>query len=45
MSELLMGKKVGMTQILQENGDAIPVTVIQAGPCIISQKKMPEKDN
>jgi large subunit ribosomal protein L3 len=45
MSELLMGKKIGMTQILQENGDVIPVTVIQAGPCIISQKKMPEKDN
>lgn len=45
MSEFLMGKKVGMTQILQENGDAIPVTVIQAGPCIISQKKIPERDN
>jgi large subunit ribosomal protein L3 len=44
MSELLMGKKIGMTQILQENGDVIPVTVIQAGPCIISQKKMPERD-
>lgn len=45
MSELLMGKKIGMTQILQDNGDVVPVTVIQAGPCIISQKKMPEKDN
>jgi large subunit ribosomal protein L3 len=45
MSELLMGKKIGMTQILQENGDVIPVTVIQAGPCVISQKKIPEKDN
>ena len=45
MSELLMGKKIGMTQILQENGDVVPVTVIQAGPCIISQKKIPEKDN
>ncbi|MGA1865299.1 MAG: 50S ribosomal protein L3 [bacterium] len=45
MSELLMGKKIGMTQILQENGDVVPVTVIQAGPCIISQKKVPEKDS
>ncbi len=45
MSEFMMGKKVGMTQILQENGDAIPVTVIQAGPCVLCQKKIPDKDN
>ena len=45
MSALLMGKKVGMTQIFEENGDVIPVTVIQAGPCIVCQKKIPEKDH
>ncbi len=45
MSKFLLGKKIGMTQILQENGDAIPVTVIQAGPCIVCQKKIPQKDN
>jgi len=44
-SEFLMGKKIGMTQILQDNGDVIPVTVIQAGPCLICQKKMPQSDN
>ncbi|MGA1869761.1 MAG: 50S ribosomal protein L3 [bacterium] len=45
MSLGLMGKKVGMTQIFQENGDVIPVTVIKAGPCAIYQKKTKEKDN
>ena len=45
MSEFLMGKKIGMTQILNDNGDAIPATVIQAGPCIVCQKKVPEKDH
>lgn len=44
-SEFLMGKKIGMTQILQDNGDVIPVTVIQAGPNLICQKKMPQSDN
>jgi large subunit ribosomal protein L3 len=44
MSEFLMGKKIGMTQVFQENGDLVPVTVIQAGPCVISQKKTPQKD-
>jgi len=44
MSVFLMGKKVGMTQIIEDSGDVIPVTVIQAGPCIVCQKKVPEKD-
>ncbi|MBN2374374.1 50S ribosomal protein L3 [bacterium] len=45
MSTFLMGKKIGMTQIFKDNGDTVPVTVIQAGPCIVCQKKTPEKDN
>jgi large subunit ribosomal protein L3 len=40
----LIGKKVGMTQILQEDGTMVPVTVIQAGPCVVMQKKTVEKD-
>lgn len=45
MSNFLLGKKIGMTQIFGENGDAIPVTVIQAGPCVVCQKKAPDKDH
>ena len=40
----IVGKKVGMTQIFNENGDVIPVTLIEAGPCYIVQKKTVEKD-
>ena len=40
----LLGRKLGMTQIFTENGDRVPVTVIQAGPCVVIQKKTPEKD-
>jgi len=40
----LIGKKVGMTQLLQDDGTVIPVTVIQAGPCIVVQKKMTAKE-
>ncbi len=40
----IIGKKVGMTQIFDENGAAIPVTVIQAGPCYVTQVRTPEKD-
>lgn len=40
----LLGKKLGMTQIFDENGVRIPVTLIQAGPCPIIQKRVPEKD-
>ncbi len=40
----IIGKKVGMTQVYAEDGRAIPVTVIQAGPCVVVQLKSREKD-
>ena len=40
----LIGKKVGMTQLLQDDGTVVPVTVLQAGPCVVVQKKTVEKD-
>lgn len=40
----ILGKKVGMTQIFSENGEAIPVTVIEAGPVIVTQVKTVETD-
>lgn len=40
----LLGTKIGMTQILSEEGVAIPVTLIQAGPCTVTQVKTAEKD-
>ncbi|MGM9619569.1 MAG: 50S ribosomal protein L3 [Oscillospiraceae bacterium] len=40
----IIGKKVGMSQIFDENGHVIPVTVIEAGPCVVTQKKTVEKD-
>ena len=40
----LIGKKIGMTQIFDANGIAIPVTVIEAGPCYVTQVRLPEKD-
>ncbi len=42
--EGLLGKKVGMTQIFTDDGAAVPVTVIQAGPCLVVQRKAAEKD-
>ncbi len=42
--EGIIGKKVGMTQVFAEDGLLIPVTVIQAGPCLVVQKKTTEKD-
>ena len=44
MIKAIIGKKAGMTQIFDENGKVIPVTVIQAGPCAVVQKKTIEKD-
>lgn len=44
MVEGLIGKKIGMTQIFDENGNAIPVTVIKAGPCTVIQKKIKDND-
>jgi large subunit ribosomal protein L3 len=40
----LIGKKVGMTQIFDDAGRAIPVTLIEAGPCYVTQVRLPEKD-
>jgi large subunit ribosomal protein L3 len=42
--EGIIGKKVGMTQVFAEDGALIPVTVVQAGPCLVVQKKTAEKD-
>ena len=44
MEKAIIGKKVGMTQVFDETGKVIPVTVIQAGPCTVVQKKTEEKD-
>lgn len=44
MVDGLLGKKVGMTQIYREDGTVVPVTVIQAGPCVVVQKKTKAKD-
>lgn len=44
MEKAIIGKKLGMTQIFDEAGKVIPVTVIQAGPCTVVQKKTVEKD-
>lgn len=44
MIQGFLGKKVGMTQVFEEDGRVVPVTVIQAGPCIVTQVKTREKD-
>jgi large subunit ribosomal protein L3 len=44
MKKAILGKKLGMTQIFDENGKIVPVTVIEAGPCVVIQKKTAEKD-
>ncbi len=44
MKKALLGKKVGMTQIFDEKGKVIPVTVIEAGPCVVAQVKNTETD-
>ena len=44
MNKAIIGKKLGMTQLFGENGEVIPVTVIEAGPCFVSQKKTVERD-
>lgn len=40
----ILGKKVGMTQIFDEDGKVVPVTVVQAGPCVVVQRKSVERD-
>ena len=44
MKKAIIGKKVGMTQIFDESGKVIPVTVVEAGPCVVTQKKTTETD-
>ena len=44
MQKGIIGKKIGMTQIFDENGKVVPVTVVEAGPCPVVQKKTAEKD-
>lgn len=44
MPKAILGKKIGMTQIFDEAGRMVPVTVIEAGPCVVVQKRTMEKD-
>ena len=44
MKKGIIGRKIGMTQIFDEIGNVIPVTVIEAGPCVVAQKKTAEND-
>ena len=44
MQKGIIGKKIGMTQLFDENGKVVPVTVIEAGPCTVVQKKTVESD-
>ena len=44
MLQGFLGKKIGMTQIFREDGRVVPVTVIQAGPCVVTQVKTKETD-
>ena len=44
MKKGIIGKKIGMTQIFDEKGNVVPVTVIEAGPCVVTQVKTQEND-
>ncbi len=44
MSKMILGRKLGMTQVWSENDEIVPVTVIEAGPCVVSQIKTKETD-
>ena len=44
MKKGIIGRKIGMTQIFDEIGNVIPVTIIEAGPCVVAQKKTAEND-
>ncbi len=44
MQKVIIGKKVGMSQIFDDAGKAVPVTVIEAGPCVVTQVKTSDKD-
>ena len=40
----ILGRKIGMTQIFEDDGTAVPVTLVQAGPCVVVQRKTDETD-
>ena len=44
MQKGIIGKKIGMTQIFDDMGNVVPVTVVEAGPCVVVQKKTVEND-
>ena len=44
MKKAIIGKKIGMTQLFDQAGKVIPVTVVEAGPCVVVQKKTIEND-
>jgi large subunit ribosomal protein L3 len=44
MVKAILGKKLGMTQVFSESGDAVPVTLLKAGPCVVVQRKTATKD-
>ena len=44
MPRAILGKKIGMTQLFDEGGSAVPVTLIEAGPCVVVQKKTEARD-
>jgi len=44
MKKCIIGKKIGMTQLFDDNGNIVPVTVVEAGPCVVVQRKTTEND-
>src|SRR5436309_15814870 len=44
MSPGILGKKIGMTQMFRPDGQAVPVTLLKAGPCMVTQRKTPTTD-
>ena len=44
MKKGIIGKKIGMTQVFDENGNVTPVTLVECGPCVVAQKKTKEND-
>ena len=44
MSPGILGKKIGMTQVFNADGQVIPVTLVKAGPCVVTQRKTPATD-
>ena len=44
MSPGILGKKIGMTQVFRPDGQVVPVTVLKAGPCVVTQRKTPATD-